>query len=89
MYAGSSSLSKLTADKLNIREQNHMSDSGKLYTSTNVGSRQCRILGLNIEFVFWNTKFTFESIGVGRCSKVCTFCPFRVCTFLLFTLQTK
>jgi len=29
MYAGTS-LSKLTADKLNIKEQNHMSDSGKL-----------------------------------------------------------
>jgi len=36
MYAGSS-LSKLTADKLNIKEQNHMSDSGKLYANTKDG----------------------------------------------------
>ena len=76
MYAGSSSLSKLTADKLNIREQNHMSDSGKLYTPTNVGLRQCRILGLNIEFVFWNTKFTFESIGAEGALRLAHFALF-------------
>jgi len=39
MYAGSS-LSKLTADKLNIKEQDHMSDSGTLYTDTEGGSSQ-------------------------------------------------